>query len=114
MAAIRTIITGATGMVEAGVLHECLHPDVKESLLLQRRSSGIAYPKLKELIHPDFFHFLQSPISLTGYEAASLHRHAFVGRIKDDYYRLTCSCIDRNIRISCSNRLIFLKILNER
>ena len=51
--AIKAIITGATGMVGEGVLHECLmHPDVETVLIINRKTSGISHPKLKELIHP--------------------------------------------------------------
>jgi hypothetical protein len=52
---IRVIITGATGMVGEGVLHECLrHPQVDEVLIVNRRPSGITHPKLKEIIHKNF------------------------------------------------------------
>jgi len=40
---IKTIVTGATGMVGEGVLHECLqHADVEEVLVIGRRSCGVA------------------------------------------------------------------------
>ena len=49
---IKAIITGATGMVGEGVLHECLqHPQVEEVLIINRKPSGIVHPKLKEIIH---------------------------------------------------------------
>lgn len=52
---IRTIITGATGMVGEGVLHECLlHKDVEAVLVINRKSCGVHHPKLMEIIHPDF------------------------------------------------------------
>jgi uncharacterized protein YbjT (DUF2867 family) len=53
--AINVIITGATGMVGEGVLHECLNDDrVKTILLLTRKSTGIEHPKVKEIIYPNF------------------------------------------------------------
>ena len=43
-------------MVGEGVLHECLlHPDVEEVLVVGRRTAGVTHPKLKEIIHTDFF-----------------------------------------------------------
>jgi hypothetical protein len=53
---IRAIITGATGMVGEGVLHECLiHPDVEHVLVINRKPCGVSHPKMKEIIHADFF-----------------------------------------------------------
>ena len=62
------IITGATGMVGEGVLHECLsHPAVSQILLINRRPAGISHPKVTELIHQNFLDL--SPIAgqLKGY-----------------------------------------------
>ena len=43
-------------MVGEGVLLECLnHPAVEEILVINRRPGGISHPKLKEIIHKDFF-----------------------------------------------------------
>lgn len=54
---IRVIITGATGMVGEGVLHECLqNPVVSEVLVVGRKSCQVQHPKLKEQLVSDFFH----------------------------------------------------------
>ena len=51
---IRAIITGSTGMVGEGVLHECLqHPEVEKVLVINRKPCGVAHPKLTEIIHSD-------------------------------------------------------------
>ncbi len=43
-------------MVGEGVLHECLnHPDVGSVLVINRRSCNVTHPKLKEIIHNDFY-----------------------------------------------------------
>ncbi len=53
---ISAIITGATGMVGEGVLHECLQSNEVESVLvLSRKPCGISHLKLKEVLHDNFF-----------------------------------------------------------
>ena len=53
---IKAIITGTTGMVGEGVLHECLnHPDVESVLVINRRPCNVNHPKLKEIINDDFY-----------------------------------------------------------
>jgi uncharacterized protein YbjT (DUF2867 family) len=52
---IKAIITGATGMVGEGVLHECLqHEAVEQVLVINRKPCGVSHPKLKEIIHTNF------------------------------------------------------------
>ena len=53
---IKAIITGTTGMVGEGVLHECLnHPKVESVLVINRRACNVSHPKLKEIIHDNFY-----------------------------------------------------------
>jgi hypothetical protein len=67
---IKAIVTGATGMVGEGVLHECLvHEDVEQVLVIGRKSCGVSHPKLKEIIHPDFHYLSSIETQLTGYNA---------------------------------------------
>jgi hypothetical protein len=67
---INVIITGSTGMVGEGVLHECLlHPDIKKILVINRRPCGISNPKLSEIIHDNFFDLLHIENQLIGYDA---------------------------------------------
>jgi N-acetyl-gamma-glutamylphosphate reductase len=64
---IKTIITGATGMVGEGVLLECLnHPDVEQVLVINRKPGGVSHPKLREIIHVDFFNLAPIEQQLTG------------------------------------------------
>ncbi|PLX15971.1 MAG: epimerase [Marinilabiliales bacterium] len=70
---IKAIITGSTGMVGEGVLHECLnHPEVESVLVINRRSCGVQHSKLKEIIHKDFSDFSSIEKELEGYNAAFL------------------------------------------
>jgi hypothetical protein len=67
---INAIITGATGMVGEGVLLECLdHPDVESILIINRKPLGMTHPKLREIIHADFFGLEPIERQLTGYNA---------------------------------------------
>jgi nucleoside-diphosphate-sugar epimerase len=67
---INAIITGTTGMVGKAVLLECLeHPKVKSVLVINRKSIGVDHPKLKEIIHTDFFDLSPIQNELKGYNA---------------------------------------------
>ncbi|MCU0849424.1 MAG: epimerase [Spirochaetes bacterium] len=88
---LKVIVTGATGMVGEGVLHECLlHEEVGEALVIGRRPCGVAHPKLKEIVHENFYDF--SPIAdrLAGYDACFFCLgKSSVGMKEDEYRRLT-------------------------
>jgi hypothetical protein len=88
---IRAIITGTTGMVGEGVLHECLlDPQVEEVLIINRKAGGITHPKLKEIIHQDFLDISAIEDQLTGYNACFFCLGvSSVGMTQEDYYRLT-------------------------
>ena len=67
---LKAIITGTTGMVGEGVLIECLnHPDVEQVLVINRRPGGVSHPKLREIIHRDFFELASIEGQLVGYDA---------------------------------------------
>lgn len=89
--AVRAIVTGATGMVGEGVLHECLrHPDVEQVLVLGRRPCGVTDPKLQEILVPDFFDLSAIRDRLAGYNAAFFCLGvSSVGMKEEQYYRLT-------------------------
>ena len=67
---IRAIITGTTGMVGEGVLHECLNdPEVEQVLSVSRKPSGITHPKMREIVHSDFHDLSAIQAQLAGYNA---------------------------------------------
>jgi hypothetical protein len=67
---IKAIITGASGMVGEGVLHECLlHPQVESVLVIGRRHCGVSHTKLKEIILEDVSDLTSIENQLTGYNA---------------------------------------------
>lgn len=88
---IRAIITGATGMVGEGVLHECLlHPAVEAVLVINRKPCGVVHPKLREIIHQDFFHMDVLADELKGYNACFFCLGvSSVGMKEEAYYHMT-------------------------
>jgi len=66
---VKLVVTGATGMVGEGVLHECLlSDDVAEVLVVNRKPCGIQHPKLKEIVHKNFYDLAPIQDQLKGYD----------------------------------------------
>ena len=88
---INAIIFGASGMVGEGVLLRTLdHPDVESALVVGRRSCGVRHPKLKEIIHTDFYNYSSIEDRLKGYNACFFCLGvSSVGMKENDYYRVT-------------------------
>jgi uncharacterized protein YbjT (DUF2867 family) len=88
---IRVIITGVTGMVGEGVLHECLlSPDVEKVLVVNRRPCGVTHPKLSEIIHENFFDLSSIEPALSGYNACFFCLGvSSVGMKKEVYEKMT-------------------------
>jgi len=78
-------------MVGEGVLHECLrHPEVEKVLIINRRPSGISHPKLKEIIHEDFFNLAPVEEELKGYTTCFFCLGvSSVGMKEPEYTKLT-------------------------
>jgi uncharacterized protein YbjT (DUF2867 family) len=88
---LKVIITGATGMIGEGVLHESLqHPDVERVLVIARKSCGYSHPKLTEIVHNDFFDLSSLVSILKGYNACffCLGTTA-IGKTEAEYTRFT-------------------------
>jgi uncharacterized protein YbjT (DUF2867 family) len=88
---IKIILTGATGMAGEGVLYECLkHPAVDEVLIINRKPAEINHPKLKEIIHENFFDLSAVEDKLSGYDACFFCLGvSSIGMKEPEYYRLT-------------------------
>jgi uncharacterized protein YbjT (DUF2867 family) len=55
---MNVVLFGATGMVGAGALLECFaDPRVASVLVVTRSPTGRSHPKLREVLHPDFFNY---------------------------------------------------------
>jgi len=78
-------------MVGEGVLHECLNdPRVEKVLVIGRRACGTSHPKLKEIIHKDFFDISPIEKELIGYNACFFCLGvSSIGLKEPEYFRLT-------------------------
>ena len=55
---MNVVLFGATGMVGTGALLECFEdPRVRSVLAIGRTSTGRRHPKLREVLHADFFNY---------------------------------------------------------
>lgn len=88
---LRAIITGVTGMVGEGVLHECLIDSrVEQVLVISRKPSGILHPKLKEILINDFMDISSIKDSLHPYNACFFCLGiSSIGVKEQEYTRLT-------------------------
>lgn len=93
MKKLSVIVTGATGMVGEGVLHECLqHPQIERILVITRRSCGYSHSKLTEIIHDDLSHLSSLTHRLTGYNGCYFCLGVTsLGKTEVEYTRLTYS-----------------------
>lgn len=88
---IKVIITGVTGMVGEGVLHESLmHPYVDKVLVINRRPCGVSHPRLTEIIHTNFQDITPISEQMKGYDACFFCLGvSSLGINKNEYYSLT-------------------------
>lgn len=87
----RVIITGTTGMVGEGVLLECLADSrISEVLSVSRKPTGMAHPKLKEYLVPDFLSLQEQDEKLKGYDACFFCAGvSSIGMKEEEYSRIT-------------------------
>ncbi len=78
-------------MVGRGVLRECLlDPDIERVLSVVRAPSGQRHPKLRELVHTNFFDFSSVENELSGFDAAFFCLGATsAGKTEQQYSRVT-------------------------
>ncbi len=78
-------------MVGQGVLRECLlDPDVERVLSIIRAPTGRSEPKLRELVHKDFYDFSTIESELAGYDACFFCLGVSSAGMKEaDYRRVT-------------------------
>jgi uncharacterized protein YbjT (DUF2867 family) len=88
---VKVIVTGASGMVGEGVLIECLNNSlIEEVLVVGRKSCGHSHPKLKEILHSNFFDLSTVESQLTNYNACFFCLGvSSVGMKEPEYKKLT-------------------------
>ena len=88
---MKVLIFGATGMVGQGVLRECLlDSSVQLVQTIGRAATRVHHPKLREVVHPDFWNYQPIEDSLTGFDACFFCLGvSSSGMIESDYERLT-------------------------
>ena len=88
---MKVIITGASGMVGEGVLHECLtDSSIDQVLVIGRKPCGTNHPKLKEILHNDFFDISPVADKLKDFDACFFCLGvSSVGMKEEKYHHLT-------------------------
>ncbi len=73
------------------MLHECLnHPDVESVLLINRRTSNVQHPKIREIVHNNFYDLLAIKNQISGYNACYFCLGTTsVGKNKEEYSQIT-------------------------
>jgi uncharacterized protein YbjT (DUF2867 family) len=88
---MNVVLFGATGMVGAGALLECLaDPRVTSVLAITRSPTGRSHPKLREVLHTDFFNYDGLRAEFAASDACFFCLGvSSIGRNEADYTRLT-------------------------
>ena len=80
----RLVIVGATGMVGGEALRYALdHPAVGAATAIGRKPTGLAHPKLKEVLHQDFADCSALAGALSDQDAAVFCLGAYTGAVPD-------------------------------
>ncbi|GJQ63193.1 MAG: epimerase [Melioribacteraceae bacterium] len=88
---MKIIITGASGMVGKGLLHEAIDDaNVDEILLVNRRALNFDNPKVKELVVSDFLTIDEEKEKLSGYDVCFFCAGiSAVGLSEEEYTKIT-------------------------
>lgn len=88
---MKVIITGVTGMVGEGALHECIRSSLVDKItVVGRKPCGVEHAKVDEVILPDFLNPGNILAGLSGYDACLFCLGvSSVGMKKEDYERYT-------------------------
>ncbi|MEI8134750.1 MAG: NAD-dependent epimerase/dehydratase family protein [bacterium] len=88
---IKVVITGVTGMVGEGVLHECLlDPRVESVLAISRKPTEMSHPKLREVYVKDFSNLGAIKAEFAGFDACYFCLGTTsIGKDEADYTKIT-------------------------
>jgi uncharacterized protein YbjT (DUF2867 family) len=87
----KILLTGATGMVGEGVLHQCvLNPNIQTILVLGRKPCGYNHPKVKDVLVTDFMNLNEIESQLNNLDACLYCAGtSSVGMSKEAYFNFT-------------------------
>jgi uncharacterized protein YbjT (DUF2867 family) len=84
----KVIVLGATGMVGAAAVKECLaRPDVAMLTVVGRRASAIADVRLNDVVHDDFTDYRKISEVLAGQDAALFCIGVYTGAVPEEEFR---------------------------
>ena len=87
---MKVLIFGATGVVEPGVLRECLlDPEISLVVTLGRTSTGMTNPKLREITHEDMENYAGMETDLSDFDVPLCLGISSSGMSEADYTRIT-------------------------
>lgn len=88
---MKVILFGATGMVGAGVLRECLRDDrITEVVSVVRTGTGTSHRKLREVVRSDFYDYADAAAWAAGARGCFFCLGVTaVGRTEAEYRRIT-------------------------
>jgi uncharacterized protein YbjT (DUF2867 family) len=88
---MKLIITGVTGMVGEGVLHEAIgRKDVQEILILSRKPTLIVNTKVKELLVGNFYDLTDIENKLAGYDGCLFCLGTTsVGKSEEEFFEIS-------------------------
>jgi uncharacterized protein YbjT (DUF2867 family) len=108
---VNVVLFGATGMVGAGALLECLaDPRVRSVLAITRSSTGRTHSKLREILHTDFFNYEDLATEFATCDACFFCLGvSSVGKAEAQYTRLTYDLTLAAARamVSANPRMVF-------
>ncbi|MDW7693982.1 NAD(P)H-binding protein [Flammeovirgaceae bacterium SG7u.111] len=82
------LITGATGMVGAIVLRNCLEsPEIEKVTSISRKPLGISHPKLEEVVHSDFLDYSTVEHHFQNQDAAYFCIGVYTGQVPDSTFK---------------------------
>ena len=88
---MNVLIFGATGMVGQGVLRQCLlDQEVERVRTIGRSPTGVAHPKVREMVRAGLLHYADIEADLAGFDACFFCLGVSSGGMSEaDYTRLT-------------------------
>ena len=100
---MNVVLFGATGMLGQGVLRECLlDPGVERIFTIGRTASSVTHPKLRNIAHPDMWHYDALADQLTGLDACFFCLGVTsAGMSEADYERVTFGIATAAAEILC-------------